>query len=142
MIPRTPANRRPIGATSRPPETGDHSRPAPIPSAGGSGGGPVSEELQHHRLDPTEAVAAAGVPPGGVEVAGTERGGHDRVHVAAAAHRPGVADPSEPRATRTLAAGSSPEPFDRLLVSQALLEDLPILSANPQLTRYAVEVVW
>ncbi len=33
-------------------------------------------------------------------------------------------------------------PFDRLLVSQALLEDLPILSANPQLTRYAVEVVW
>lgn len=34
------------------------------------------------------------------------------------------------------------DPFDRLLVSQALLEDLPILSADPQLTRYAVEVVW
>ncbi len=33
-------------------------------------------------------------------------------------------------------------PFDRLLVSQALLEGLPILSANPQLTRYAVEIVW
>ena len=34
------------------------------------------------------------------------------------------------------------DPFDRLLVSQALLENLPMLSANPQLARYAVEVVW
>ncbi len=34
------------------------------------------------------------------------------------------------------------DPFDRLLVSQALLEDLPVLSADPQLARYAVEVVW
>lgn len=34
------------------------------------------------------------------------------------------------------------DPFDRLLVSQALLENLPVLSADPQLARYAVEVVW
>lgn len=34
------------------------------------------------------------------------------------------------------------DPFDRLLVSRALLENLPMLSADPQLARYAVEVVW
>lgn len=34
------------------------------------------------------------------------------------------------------------DPFDRLLVSQALLENLPMLSADPQLARYMVEVVW
>ncbi len=35
-----------------------------------------------------------------------------------------------------------PDPFDRLLVSQALLERLPILSADAQISRYPVEVVW
>jgi PIN domain nuclease of toxin-antitoxin system len=34
------------------------------------------------------------------------------------------------------------DPFVRLLVSQALLENLPVLSADPQLARYAVEVIW
>jgi PIN domain nuclease of toxin-antitoxin system len=34
------------------------------------------------------------------------------------------------------------DPFDRLLVSQALLERLPILSADAQISRYPVEVVW
>jgi PIN domain nuclease of toxin-antitoxin system len=32
--------------------------------------------------------------------------------------------------------------FDRLLVAQALLEDLTLLSADPQLADYGVSVVW
>ena len=34
------------------------------------------------------------------------------------------------------------DPFDRILVSQALLEKMPLLSADPQVARYPVEVVW
>ncbi len=34
------------------------------------------------------------------------------------------------------------DPFDRLLVAQSQMEDLPIISADPQLARYDVEVVW
>lgn len=34
------------------------------------------------------------------------------------------------------------DPFDRLLVSQAQLEGLPILTADPQISQYSVEVVW
>ena len=34
------------------------------------------------------------------------------------------------------------DPFDRLLVAQSLLEDLPILSVDPQIVLYPVEVVW
>jgi PIN domain nuclease of toxin-antitoxin system len=34
------------------------------------------------------------------------------------------------------------DPFDRLLVSQALLERLPILSTDPQISRYPVETIW
>ena len=34
------------------------------------------------------------------------------------------------------------DPFDRLLVAQAQLENLPILSADPQFTRYAVKTLW
>jgi PIN domain nuclease of toxin-antitoxin system len=34
------------------------------------------------------------------------------------------------------------DPFDRLLVAQALEEDLPILSADAALDAYAVERVW
>jgi len=33
------------------------------------------------------------------------------------------------------------DPFDRLLVAQAQLENLPILSADPQISLYAVETV-
>jgi len=32
-------------------------------------------------------------------------------------------------------------PFDRLLISQVLLENLPVLSADSQLARYEVEVL-
>jgi PIN domain nuclease of toxin-antitoxin system len=38
--------------------------------------------------------------------------------------------------------GHHRDPFDRLLVSQALLEKLPVLSADPQIALYPVEVVW
>lgn len=34
------------------------------------------------------------------------------------------------------------DPFDRILVSQAILEETPLLSADPQITHYPVEVVW
>lgn len=34
------------------------------------------------------------------------------------------------------------DPFDRLLVAQSQLEDLPILSADPQLARYPARVIW
>lgn len=34
------------------------------------------------------------------------------------------------------------DPFDRLLVAQATLEGLPLLSGDEKLCRYEVEVVW
>ncbi len=34
------------------------------------------------------------------------------------------------------------DPFDRLLVSQAMLEKLPVLSLDPEIARYPVEVIW
>ncbi len=34
------------------------------------------------------------------------------------------------------------DPFDRMLVAQAQLERLPILTADPSIARYDVEVVW
>lgn len=34
------------------------------------------------------------------------------------------------------------DPFDRLLVSQAVVEKLPILSADPEIPRYPVETIW
>jgi PIN domain nuclease of toxin-antitoxin system len=34
------------------------------------------------------------------------------------------------------------DPFDRLLVAQASVEGLPLVSADEQLRRYEVEVVW
>ena len=34
------------------------------------------------------------------------------------------------------------DPFDRLLVSQAMVEKLPILSADPEISRYPVEIIW
>ena len=34
------------------------------------------------------------------------------------------------------------DPFDRILVSQAILEEIPLLSADPQISQYPVEVVW
>lgn len=34
------------------------------------------------------------------------------------------------------------DPFDRILVAQAQVEGLPILTADPQIARYPVEVIW
>jgi len=34
------------------------------------------------------------------------------------------------------------DPFDRLLVAQAQVEGLPILSADPQIGKYQVDVIW
>lgn len=34
------------------------------------------------------------------------------------------------------------DPFDRLLVAQAELEELPILTSDPQFVHYDVEIVW
>jgi PIN domain nuclease of toxin-antitoxin system len=34
------------------------------------------------------------------------------------------------------------DPFDRMLVSQAVLEDMPLFSADPKIPHYPVEVVW
>jgi len=34
------------------------------------------------------------------------------------------------------------DPFDRLLVAQAQLEELPILTADETITRYEVEIIW
>ncbi len=34
------------------------------------------------------------------------------------------------------------DPFDRLLIAQSRVEDLPLLTIDPDITQYAVEVVW
>ena len=34
------------------------------------------------------------------------------------------------------------DPFDRLLVAQAQLEDLPIVTADPHIPQYAVHILW
>ena len=34
------------------------------------------------------------------------------------------------------------DPFDRLLVAQSQLEKLPIVTRDPQIARYSVEVIW
>jgi PIN domain nuclease of toxin-antitoxin system len=35
-----------------------------------------------------------------------------------------------------------PDPFDRLLIAQSQLERLPLLSGDPQISRYEVEIIW
>ena len=34
------------------------------------------------------------------------------------------------------------DPFDRLLVAQAQLERLPVITADPLLTRYDIQILW
>ena len=34
------------------------------------------------------------------------------------------------------------DPFDRMLVAQSQIEQLPIVTTDPLITRYAVEVIW
>jgi PIN domain nuclease of toxin-antitoxin system len=33
------------------------------------------------------------------------------------------------------------DPFDRILIAQAIVESLPILTADPQLSRYGIEII-
>lgn len=48
--------------------------------------------------------------------------------------------------SHALRAGSLPrihgDPFDRMLVAQAQVEGIPILTADPAIARYDVEVIW
>ena len=34
------------------------------------------------------------------------------------------------------------DPFDRLLIAQALAEDIPLVTNDPAITRYDVETIW
>ncbi len=34
------------------------------------------------------------------------------------------------------------DPFDRLLVAQALVEDIPLVTGDPAISRYDVETIW
>jgi PIN domain nuclease of toxin-antitoxin system len=34
------------------------------------------------------------------------------------------------------------DPFDRMLVAQAMVEGAPIVSSDPQIARYQVQIVW
>ena len=34
------------------------------------------------------------------------------------------------------------DPFDRILIAQSQLENLPILTADPLMARYAVDIIW
>ncbi len=38
--------------------------------------------------------------------------------------------------------GHHRDPFDRLLVAQALVEDVPLASGDPEVSRYPVEIIW
>ena len=48
--------------------------------------------------------------------------------------------------SHALRAGSLPplhrDPFDRMLVSQSQIDDLPILTADPLIRQYEVDVIW
>jgi PIN domain nuclease of toxin-antitoxin system len=34
------------------------------------------------------------------------------------------------------------DPFDRMLVAQSQIEGIPLLSADPEIRKYEVEVIW
>jgi PIN domain nuclease of toxin-antitoxin system len=34
------------------------------------------------------------------------------------------------------------DPFDRMIIAQAQLEDLPILTMDPQIPKYQIKVIW
>lgn len=34
------------------------------------------------------------------------------------------------------------DPFDRLLIAQAQVENLPLITADPEITRYPVQAIW
>jgi PIN domain nuclease of toxin-antitoxin system len=50
------------------------------------------------------------------------------------------------RMTHAIRAGLLPDihrdPWDRLLIAQAQIEGVPIVSADPAISRYDVDVIW
>jgi PIN domain nuclease of toxin-antitoxin system len=50
------------------------------------------------------------------------------------------------QAVHALRAGTLPQlhrdPFDRLLIAQSQIEEMPIVSADPLISRYDVDVIW
>jgi PIN domain nuclease of toxin-antitoxin system len=34
------------------------------------------------------------------------------------------------------------DPFDRLIIAQAMVEDMPVLSADPKFRQYPIQIVW
>jgi PIN domain nuclease of toxin-antitoxin system len=38
--------------------------------------------------------------------------------------------------------GSLPDPFDRLLIAQATLEDMVLITANRMIEQYPVQILW
>lgn len=50
------------------------------------------------------------------------------------------------RMRHVLQLGSLPalhrDPFDRILIAQSQVEDLPMLTADPMIARYGVHVIW
>ncbi|MEW6572225.1 MAG: type II toxin-antitoxin system VapC family toxin [Bacillota bacterium] len=34
------------------------------------------------------------------------------------------------------------DPFDRLIIAQARVENMPVITADPQFARYPVEIIW
>ena len=51
-------------------------------------------------------------------------------------------EPSHAWAVADLPVGDHKDPFDRQLVAQALVEELPIISGDQQLDRYGVTRLW
>jgi PIN domain nuclease of toxin-antitoxin system len=55
-------------------------------------------------------------------------------------------DPLPIEISHAIRAGTLPpihrDPFDRLLVAQSQLENLPILTSDPNIARYGVSVIW
>ena len=115
-------------------------------TGGGSRVGPVAREL----LEDGETVALVGASAL-YEIA--IKSGMGRLEL------PGPAETYLPRLLRkhafgvlpvdeahALRAGTLPlihrDPWDRLLIAQSQVEDLPILTADPIIGQYDVEVIW
>jgi len=50
--------------------------------------------------------------------------------------------PSHALAVSTLPLGNHKDPFDRLIVAQAMLEGIPLLSRDSRLDRYGIQRIW
>lgn len=114
-----------------------------------SGGSRVSDPAREILSDETtDALVGAGIL---YEIAIKSQAGRLELPAAADAYLPsllrrysfGVLPIAEAHALR---AGSLPmihrDPWDRLLVAQAQLENIPIITADPAIGQYDVDVIW